>query len=600
MKSAYGSRDARLDEVKDFFDGDQWEQEEADLDEEDVRVTLNYARRAVLWHVAYLTQQPPRVDVQTSPAKPDPSANRREKFLRAVASNPAFLRAHRRAEMSANKYGYGVLQVLWTPPDGQPKSKELSTTEGSTAAKSAKVYTQMPFAFRALNPRKFYPRYRTYDRPDDFLYVFRHDPDRLVEDIEDKYGVSLAPTSTMASTPGGTCDLVEYWDDERYKLMAITQELVAEGEGRNVATRVEETIHVLEEKKNPYKRPPFFVLPNVVADPDADPTDEGSLSEVELIKDTNKHLNLLMSLTATEIAKRIHPPVAYKSDDHQQADVRLGAGEVIPIGADEDLEPLTWSGIPQTVAEYRNALMQAMRDLSGLPKTSFGEGDAQGASGVGMRLAYAALELVLALKIPERVEFLTGIFEFVLEAAETQLKENAQISLWSTGEVPVQVVLEGRDIGGSHQCTVRYGNLIPRNRVEWEQHVVYLYKTGVISHYTALELLEDVADPKAEIERIRVENKDVALHPDIAKAIKEFEQQSPPAPSAPQPGGPEQGLKFNAAPPVPTFPSTPTQQNAPFLQRGQVPNMGQLGQRGGMGPGFGPGVNVGPPMETMG
>jgi len=316
MKSAYGNRDARLDDIELFFDGTHWEQEEAELDEEDIRVTLNYARRAVLWHVAYLTQQPPRVDVPTSPAEPDPSADRREKYLRAVAGSAPFRRAHRRAEMSANKYGYGVIQALWAPPEGQPKSKELTTAEGSSAASSVKVHTKMPFVFRTLNPRKFYPRYRTYDRPDDFLYVFRHDPDRLVEDIEDRYGVSLAPTSTKASTPGGTCDLVEYWDDERYRLLAITQELVQEGEGRNVTTQVEETIHVLEEKKNPYGRPPFFVLPNVVADPDDDPTDEGSLSEVELIRDTNRHLNLLMSLTATEIVKRIHPPVAYKSDDH--------------------------------------------------------------------------------------------------------------------------------------------------------------------------------------------------------------------------------------------------------------------------------------------
>jgi len=281
----------------------------------------------------------------------------------------------------------------------------------------------------------------------------------------------------------------------------------------------------------------------------------------------------------------------------------MGSGEVIPIGSDEDLEPLTWTGVPQTVAEYRDALMQAMRDLSGLPKTSFGEGDAQGASGVGMRLAYAALELVLALKIPERVEFLTGIFEFVLAATEDQLGKDAQISLWSTGDVPAQVLLEGRDIGGSHQCTVKYGNLIPRNKVEWEQHVVYMYKTGILSLYDSLELLDDVTDPKAAIERIRQENKDVALHPDIAKAIREFEKPEGPAQGAPQPGGPPQpdaGLKMDAAPPVPTFPSTPTQQNAPFLERGQIPNMGQLGQRTGMGPGFGPGVNVGPPMETMG
>jgi hypothetical protein len=215
-----------------------------------------------------------------------------------------------------------------------------------------------------------------------------------------------------------------------------------------------------------------------------------------------------------------------------------------------------------------------------------------------MRLAYAALELVLALKLPERIEFLMNLFSFVLEVTEKQLGKNAAISLWlKEGRQPVLINLSADDISGAYYCTVAYGNIVPRNKVEWEQHVIYAYKTGTISLRTALEWLDDVASPEDEMERIRKEHRDIALNPEMAARIRELEgpQQQPGQPGGPrlQPGA---GIKMNAAPPVPTLPSTPTQRNVPYLQRGQTPGMNQLGQ---VPPGLGPGVNQGPPIEEQ-
>lgn len=579
----YSNRNAVLDELALFFDGTQWEsnpsEDELDADEE-VRVTLNYARKSVLWHVGLLTGKPPRVDVPNSP-KPDAAARNRERYLRALLASVDFRRAYRRIEVSANKYGYGVLQALWTP--GEAEEVEMAKAENSQVATAKKVYHQQPFTMRALDPRHFYPCYKTFDKPDDMLYAFRFDPDRLVEDIEDQYDVVLVPTEVVSGSRG-SCDLIEMWSDTQYLLFAITTTMEVDESGALVAVSKPT---ILKDESHSYGRPPFFVLLNFIADPDSDPTDGGSLSEVALVKDTNKHLNLIVTLMATEIATRIHPPAVYTTDEPQTdvKAIRMGAGEVITIGAEETLEAMDWSGVPQTVSEHRDAIMQALRDFSGLPNTSLGSTGA-GTSGIGMRLAYAVLEMILPLKLPERVEWLQDVLSHMLRVTHKHLGEHDSIAFWATPKLQAQIMKA--DISKDFYCSVKFGNLIPRNRIEEEQHITYLHKTGLISLRTALEMLEDVVDPDAEIERIRIEHKDAILDPETAAAIEGAKQAGQPPP--PQPAGPAPtGLKNDAAPPVPQMPSMPTQQNAPFLERGQTPNLSPSR----------PGVNVGPPEENQ-
>ena len=565
VQRTYAGRNATFDSLATFFDGQHWD-ETVEAGQEDMRLVLNYGRRAVLWHVAYTTKYSPRVDVPLRKT-PDLGAVRRERFLRAALASPSFRDTYRRIELSAAKYGVGVLETLF-----------LKSTE--------KRITQLPFVFRAINPRQFYPVYKTFDSPDNFLYVFLFDEDRLVEDIEREYGVSLEATGGTPGTLLGTADLLEYWDEEDYILLALTKRIVLNRMGKEEGEEIAPI--VLRHEKNPLGRIPFFVLPNIVVEPFADPTSGGGVSEISLVQEVNRQINLLVSLAQEEIAGRIHPPLVYKTDDPRQdpSAIRLGAGRTIPIGADEALDVLRWEGIPATVAEQRNALMQALRDLSGLPYTAFGA--AGDTSGVGMRLSYATLELSEALKFPEREGFLRRIFSFLLQTLDQQLTAGQSVALGAgKGTTPIATdVLRKADIDGNYECDVQAQSAVPRDRIEWEQHVIYLYKTGVISQRTALEMLEGIPDPDLELERIRQENQDKELHPEKAALIGKGEE------------SPEQAQgRFNAAPPVPTLPSTPTQRNAPFLERGEVPNIRQLG---GMQPGRGPGVNPGPPLEEAG
>lgn len=610
LQSHYAERNYRLATLTDFFEGTQWaslaeagEQPEGEevAEREEIRLVLNYARKSVLWHVALMSGKPPRIDVPSIATGTDLAATRREHFLRAMTKTVSFTRAYRAVEMNAAKLGFGVLQIIWDPPEGQPITRDVPKAEGSTAAPTQAVYTESPMRFRSIPPNQFFPCYRTHDHPNDLLYALRYEPARLIEDLEEKYGVELRPTDDEAGT-AGTCELVEFWDRTRYVLIAITTAF--DGEGEKV-----QTPHVLKDEDHGYGFIPFIILPNIWSDPNEDPTNEGCISEVAQIRDVNVHLNLIMSLSAEEIATRIHPPAVYKTDDPQQniKNIRLGAGEVIPIGADEDLAPLDWKGVPQSVAEHRTATMQAIQDFSGMPRTSLGGGAGAAQSGIGMKLAYTALEMILPLKIPLRKEFHQVACARMLQLSE-EFMGKATISLWyDDQQTAASRRLIKDDIRQNHICIVTYGNLIPRDEVQHEQHIVYLFKTGCISLRTALELLDFIDDPEAEMGRIKEEAQDAALNPEKATMVKQAlgrdkpQQQPgaqpgtalpampPPMTGPPGPSGAE-ALKFNAAPPVPTSPSMPTQQNAPFLQRGVPPNLGQ------MFPG-GPGVNQGPPIE---
>jgi len=585
----YGNRNALLHTQDLFYRGVQWEDDETDDNAQElIRVTLNYTRLTILKQVAYLTGKAPRVDVLETGLGVE--ASKRERYLRAVHKHlwPVWSSS---VEHDAAKSGYGVIQAIWAPKVTSRKALDALETP-------LKEYTTVPFKFRSINPVDFFPMYRTHDEPDDFMYVFIREQDRLIEDLEERYGVALQPTSTLQGTTG-TCEVVEYWTKDRYVLMAIT---TTKNE-RGAALKDTHTPHIIKDEKHGYGRIPFFVVSNI-SQPHKNPTIEGSLSDLELVMEVQKHLNLVWSMTATEIMTRMRPPTVYTSDNptHVASELRIGAGEVIPIESTEKLEFMRWEGIPSTVEQHSDDTMAALSDFGSLPRTEFGGGSTP-PSGVGMKLSYGNLELCLTLKVPRRTETFQRIYSFCLEVTEKKLGTAGIInfSFVDTPDVILDVNLLAKDIGGRYECEVSYPNLLPRDKITFEQHIVYLYNAKIISLRTALEMIEDVQDPEAEIARIQKESKDPILFPERVAATTQAS--TPPleagagGPSQQQPG---LDLKFNSAPSVPQSPEMPTGVNTPYLARQPQMPTGQ-----GMGSGLNagqmfnrsPGVYQGPPTQ---
>ena len=629
LQDTYASRNADMLRYEQYFKGDHWSDSSVAQSSSDFRLVFNYCRAIVLKYTSLLARAP-RVRINVvGDANIKRAAKNRESFL--IGMWPDLMSAWAKVEMNASKKKFGVLQALWQPEPGQPKSVEVG--KGGDKA-TVRKFTKSPFVFRDIDPEHFYAVYRTYTKPDDFLYVIRHDPNRLVEDLKEKYGDALQATDLLEGTEG-TCDLLEYWDDQHYILVALTRREVKISGTTKSAT--ETTPIVLKEFKHTYGRAPFFVLQNLV-NPGDDPLTNGSLGDLDDVIGLNVHYNLISSEAAEEIITNIHRPTVYKSNDHQQNvnELEFKSGSVYPIGADEDLATLDWVGMPQAVQNHLDQIMGGIQDVSFVGQAGFGQYPS-GATGVSLRLLMQSLENILVLKIPIRVACLQAVCELLLRIVEDKtravsLSETAPrpketpLELWMKDRLGRfgQVSLTAEDIAGNYFVDIDYGNILPRAETEYQQNEVYKNKTGNQSLYTTMDNI-GVESPDDEMERIREENQDIALNPEKVAAIAQAvllqiqlqqmqqDKKQPPegigtqAAPAPPPGmlPPEMGQPgqppLGNAPPIPGMPQGGQPagmpmggEGLPYMGRGFGPNIAETG----MPPG--PGMNQGQPRRGLG
>lgn len=637
LETTYGGRNDNIAVYERWFAGKHWSEPTETKDANEFNLVFNYCRAVVLKYAAMLGRIPKlRVNVATEDIKLRLSANRREKFLQALWEDLA--PQWTKVEMNASKHCFGVLQVLWAPDPDQPQQVVVGT--GGDKETTTR-YTENPFKFRNIPPEQFYAVYRTYDEPDDFLYCIRFDPKRLVEDLKEKYDVLVQAVDLQEGT-AGTCDLIEYWDDKHYVLLAQTQVDITDKRGE---THTEDgQVVVLKEFDHKYGRPPFFVLQNLI-NPDEDPLENGSLGDIDSIMGLNQHYNLMVSEGAEEIITNIHRPVVYKTDDPQQepSALEFKSGAVYPIGTEEELETLQWTGMPQAVMEHLATTIEGIQDLSFIGQAGFGQYPT-GATGVSLRLVMQSLEQILQLKIPIRVRVLKDVCRFLLRIVEDRTKgkgvtaaagaegsasepsKPTPLQFWIQDALGRfgQLTLTADDINRNYFADIDYGNILPRAETEYQQNEVYKLKTGAQSLLTTLDNL-GVESPEDEVERIKQEMQDPVLNPEkvllTIQAKQLLQQLSQPQPepgaelaagsqvgagTAPGAvpggralGGPAQpgtrpiqpGPSRPGAPPVPAMPGQgmPTVgAGAPYMGRGFGPNLNEM-----PGKPPGPGINTG-------
>jgi len=612
LQAEYQTRNDKFGWYERFFDGDHWDKPVSEEDDTSFQLVFNFTRAVVMKFTAILSKLPRlRIPMGTATTQASINARNRERYLRMLFDDMAI--PWQDVEMNASKKGMGVLQVLWEPEEGQPATITVGVGADVT---TKKAFTESPYLFRSVPPERFYPVYRTYDKPDNYLYVIRFDPERLIEDIEEQYAVELQATNQSEGTDG-TTDLIELWSKDEYYLIAYTM-YKRLGKGQ----RAEETrghAVMLTQKKHKYKRPPFFLLQNI-RNPDKDPANEGSLGDVDMVADLNKHYNLIMSEAAEEIVTNIHRPLAYKSDDHQQDPqaLEMKPGAVYPIGLEEELLPIAWQPMPEAVQQHITSVLSGLKDLSFLGNSGFGEYP-QGATGVGLRIVLQSLEQIISLKLPLRHQVLRDVIKFLLQNTAERLKGadgDTALTLWVKDKLGRygQISLTPETIGRDYFVDVDYGTLLPSNGVEDDQNEIYKFKTGAQSLWTTLDNL-GVEDPDAEMERMKAEFNDAVLNPEKVMAQLELKMRAqemaapqggpagPVPPGGPGPGGQppgaggqppggqqmpgsaqpgtrpvQDGPSMNAAPPVPAGPQIPGQ-NVPSMSRspGQNPMQGQPG-----------------------
>ena len=547
-ESLYATRNSNLDGRRAAFDGEHWDELDTNANINEYRLTFNYVRRIILGYVALFAHSPrPRVRLPAGTLETK-KANQREKLLQIYWDD--LMRVWYDVEINAAKLSYGVLQAVWAPEPGQPKSRDIGTEEQPNIATA---YTQNPFFFRSIPPKLFYPIYRTYKDANDFQEVYRSDPGRLVEDLEKRYHKDLSsvgytdPNGNMIVSIAPTCDLVEKWTKEKYVLLAITQ-VTYEKTGRRRGSEdkygYEERYTVLEDMNNEYGRIPFWVVQNIRTDPQENPTIKGSISDMDDMFALNKHINHILSEEAEGIVTNIHSPIIYKSDEFQQDpnNIVRAAGAVIPIGLEEEMETLEPPRQPAETQEHIDRVSEIMRDLAFLGDAGFGRFDS-GASGVAARVALTPMQQLVELKMPPRLDTLRSVCAFLLETTETKLRATAGATL--DGYVLTEmkrfgmVSIKPEDIAGAYYSDIDYGNLLPRDEMAFEQNEVYKRVSGAQSLRMTLDNMGH-EDPDAEVARIKEENADIELNPDKAMQIIQAKQlqasmQAPPPTGATTP-----------------------------------------------------------------
>ena len=524
----YSHRNERIWNRRRWYSGDHWTKDAQEGVEEDaVELVFNYVRNIVLRFVATFVRHPrPRVPVPTTPETgAEDAAQNRERFLLAIW--PDIKRAWRDVELNAAKCAYGIFHAVWDPPT----ATEVKIGRGEDQTTQS-VYTSSPVRFRSVKPEMFYPIYRTYDHPDDFLYIFFHEPRRLARDLELKYGVSLMAQqmdqsrATDTSTVSGsepTVELVAYWDTELYILVAISK-IVEFGEvtrARGLLPPKQELIEteqyaVLEFMEHELPRIPFWVLQNIRT-PDFDPTFQGSISDIDDIIDLNKHYNWIVSEEADEIATHIHRPLFYLSDEHQQNpnDLKFTPGAVNPIGApgDEEITSIPWDPEPGFVQQHLDRTLENMKEIAFLGEPGFGNLP-PGTSGVAAKVALTPMEQIIELKLPQRQDLLQSVCKFVLQIFEENA-EDTKFQGYVKGEMNQfgTVDISADDVKQNYFVQIDYGNMLPQDDTGKEQNEVYKFKTGTQSLMRSLDNM-NVVDPQSEISRIKDEGMDPELNPE--------------------------------------------------------------------------------------
>jgi hypothetical protein len=563
------------------------------------QIVVNFARVAVIKYASMLSESF-RISVAEE-AKEDlrRSAQRRETFLLSML--PAVYKAFRKAELNACKLGFGVLQACFVKHASHPFVRELQIA--GDIKHIVHEYNFEPgqerscFHFNSVDPCTFFPVFTDYDDPNDsLLYAIRLEEGRLISEIRARYAKSLVESGPNWDEVEPTAEVLHYYDREDYML-------VAKGQMKPTRNRNGQEVPgapfylTLEKGKHKWGRVPFWIVQNLALD-DADPTYLGTVSDMDAIKELNRRFNEMLSEQATEVRSKIHPPLVYASDDHQQLDdITFEPNAVIPIGAEEQLAPLASDTANAGAMDLLERYKEAIFNQAFLNEASFGN-IGSGVTGVGVRLAQASMEQLIKLKVPLRVDALTNLFGSVLFYA-AQLLAPVQESRGrltfrqSLSDTTFNIVdLTADDFNGDYTVEVKFPAVLPYDRIQHEQNEVYKFKAGVQPLRATLRNM-GIQDVDATVKELMAEFADPVLNPDRVLATAQAKQsggsQSPVQMSperAPLPAAPR-----SMAPTVPSTASTPNGVNVPAMDRGLESAGPNFGADLGFPPG--PGINTG-------
>lgn len=270
---------------------------------------------------------------------------------------------------------------------------------------------------------------------------------------------------------------------------------------------------------HPLKEVPFIEFPCYPVGGNREP-----MNLLDQLVELNQYLCQVVSQKADIISKFANPVILDFASGQAAEDIRravAASGSVIPVKKDGNIGFLNWEGTTPAIDEQITLILDMMFDISGKPRSSFGQ-TVTNQSGVVTNLT-----LTPTLQSNEYHETIWGrqlsrLNERILQLTE---KFGAGQEFTFKGRVPsgkalqssrlLNVTITGEEIGGWYKNRLKWPSAIRVDDPVYVQNDLAQLTSDppALSLYTSLEN-RGIEDVEAEIDRILEQQEDPRLNPE--------------------------------------------------------------------------------------
>jgi hypothetical protein len=241
-----------------------------------------------------------------------------------------------------------------------------------------------------------------------------------------------------------------------------------------------------------------------------------------------QYLSQLVSQKADVIRTYANPTIIDRQSGQSPEQIRRAVaadGSVLPVHRDGGLEFLNWTGTMPAIEEQVELIRDLIFDLSGKPRSSFGQ-TVTNQSGVVTNLAltptlqsneYHETQWGANLSLLNRR--LLQITEKFGRSHTTQYRGYVPIGADMQNSKAVDLLFEGSEIEGWYENRIKWPSTIRSDDPSYVQTIISELTADppIISAYTALERL-GYEDVEAELDRIQEDLEDPRRHPERQEA----------------------------------------------------------------------------------
>jgi hypothetical protein len=490
LMTDWQTRNGEYEISRDRYNGKHWDEVTNPEPENRYALTLNYLKPFIDKSVQSLVGRIPAVQVM--PSATDEVARRHAEALEGV--------------LYGTWYANDISKVLF------------KTAWDSFVLRRGLIYlwwdpkTKM-VRFKNCTPDHFYPE---YDGDDIWrcVYVSRRKTERLkkdypdlAEDIVSDSEADFGPTSIDVSARFASQDQTTIID-------------IFDVDGGH--TRVMGNAVINRDLKYPFKAIPFIEFPCFPQGGLAEP-----LNAIDQLVELNQYLDQLVSQKADIISRYANPTILDFNSGQSPEDIRraiAAQGAVIPVRRDGNIALLNWQGTAPAIDEQITLVLDAMFDLAGKPRASFGQ-TVTNQSGIVTNLSLnptlqsnEAHESIWGAALSKMNEYILQLWEEFMKGDQIEFRGRYQTQ---TGSQKIyDVSITGKDIAGWYKNRIKWPSAIRTDDPVYVQnHLQQLQAQPfpAISLYTYLEEM-GVEDVEAEIDRIGIQLEDPRFHPDRMEA----------------------------------------------------------------------------------